>query len=222
MSTELSEIRRCTAELSSRYRLKSRHGNSRDFEDSPSSSAGGGTTAFLPPTTTGDSFCSNNATTPSTLIKQTTTTTTATGNNNNNNNSSNCNNGLPHRKIKYMSQFYVLPDKQQIMTTPITAGTTTTQGVLKPGGIKDSTTARCRSEPPFSGDEGLYRAQSCPGLPQPLLERVEGHETVSELRPSVLRLRTDRTPPSRDKLLNRWVSAGTSCLTGGFVEGQAA
>ena len=115
VSAELSEIRRCTAELSSRYRLKSR------LRDD-----------MLPSST----------------------------------------------QLKQMSQFYVMPSP-----TPHPA----------------PDTERCRSEPPFGGD-GLYRAQSCPGLPRPLQT-----EKVPELRCSshMPRLRSERTPPTREKLLNR-------------------
>lgn len=150
VSSELSEIRRCTAELSSRYRLKVKHKDS-----------------------------SEEATTPSFLTPAAGVTA----------------GGPPYRKVKHMSQFYVLPDKQCIV--PPTCGAVSI--LYCRGGDGE----RCHSEPPFSGDEGLYRAQSCPGLPQPLLETCEGRETVAELRPSVLRLRTDKTPLARDKLLNR-------------------
>ena len=116
VSAELSEIRRCTAELSSRYRLKSR------LRDD-----------MLPSST----------------------------------------------QLKQMSQFYVMPS---------------------PAPHPAPDTERCRSEPPF-GVDGLYRAQSCPGLPRPLQT-----EKVPELRCSshMPRLRSERTPPTREKLLNRY------------------
>ncbi|KAK4324951.1 hypothetical protein Pmani_004440 [Petrolisthes manimaculis] len=64
---------------------------------------------------------------------------------------------------------------------------------------------RARSEPPFPGEEGLYRARSCPGLPRPSANS-EDNETVCALMPDLhlVRLRGTRQQPSRDKFLNRY------------------
>ncbi|XP_045599102.2 uncharacterized protein [Procambarus clarkii] len=66
-------------------------------------------------------------------------------------------------------------------------------------------TSRARSEPPFPGEEGLYRARSCPGLPRPN-GSCEGNETVSALLPDLqlVRLRGSRPPASQEKFLNRY------------------
>ncbi|KAG7173267.1 Dual specificity protein phosphatase 16-like [Homarus americanus] len=65
--------------------------------------------------------------------------------------------------------------------------------------------SRARSEPPFSGEEGLYRARSCPGLPRPN-GSCEGNETVSALVPDLqlVRLRGSRPQASREKFFNRY------------------
>lgn len=65
--------------------------------------------------------------------------------------------------------------------------------------------SRARSEPPFQGEEGLYRARSCPGLPRPT-GNSEGNETVSALVPDLqlVRLRGSRPQASREKFLNRY------------------
>lgn len=64
---------------------------------------------------------------------------------------------------------------------------------------------RARSEPPFPGEEGLYRARSCPGLPRPSAAS-EDTETVCALVPDLqlVRLRGTRQHHSRDKFLNRY------------------
>lgn len=66
-------------------------------------------------------------------------------------------------------------------------------------------TNRARSEPPFPGEEGLYRARSCPGLPR-TSGSSEGNETVSALVPDLqmVRLRGSRPQASREKFLNRY------------------
>ncbi|XP_069960213.1 uncharacterized protein [Cherax quadricarinatus] len=66
-------------------------------------------------------------------------------------------------------------------------------------------TSRARSEPPFPGEEGLYRARSCPGLQRPN-GSCEGNETVSALVPDLqlVRLRGSRPQASREKCFNRY------------------
>lgn len=64
---------------------------------------------------------------------------------------------------------------------------------------------RARSEPPFPGEEGLYRARSCPGLPRSA-GTAEGNETVSALVSDLqlVRLRGSRSQTSKEKILNRY------------------
>ncbi|CAL4062979.1 unnamed protein product [Meganyctiphanes norvegica] len=73
-------------------------------------------------------------------------------------------------------------------------------GVVPPG------SSRAHSEPPFTGEEGLYRARSCPGLPRSSSNN-EGNETVAALVSDLqmVRLRgTSRPTASKDKFLNRY------------------
>ncbi|XP_018024075.1 serine-rich adhesin for platelets [Hyalella azteca] len=156
VTSELSEIRRCTAELSSRYGLKTRPRDLVSRTSGPTTSSSGPTMSSSGPT------MGSSGPTSSSYA----------------------------RKVKNMSQFYV-----------VAAGPAPEEEM--------GPAARCRSEPPYGTEEGLYRAQSCPGLPQPLVEtRGEDQEGLGELRPtgpplsSIMRAR--RHLPSKEKLLNRY------------------
>ncbi|XP_066982371.1 uncharacterized protein [Macrobrachium rosenbergii] len=65
--------------------------------------------------------------------------------------------------------------------------------------------SRARSEPPFPGEEGLYRARSCPGLPRST-GSTECNETVSALVSDLqlVRLRGSRQHTSKEKTVNRY------------------
>uniref|UniRef100_A0A6A7FSF3 protein-tyrosine-phosphatase n=2 Tax=Hirondellea gigas TaxID=1518452 RepID=A0A6A7FSF3_9CRUS len=285
VSSELSEIRRCTAELSSRYRLKSRQRSSDISSAFPgldeyntSTITSSGVTMATTSSTSGsvNSINNSNVSRSGSVAANDSSSGTSSSCSSSNKISSGINNTTSnlassittttpslssYRKIKHMSQFYVLPDRL-ISSTTTSSSTSSASSAISISGqeirrsyagsggsgvtrdirIENANNGslsygkgagggvggrvccdtggmdrgggncaeRCRSEPPFSGDEGLYRAQSCPGLPQPLLlEKSEEHqETVPELRSCVLRLRCERTPPARDKLLNRY-SCGT-------------
>lgn len=253
VSTELSEIRRCTAELSSRYRLKPRQRDPEATVGGATSIPYGGGRKIKAPMSQ-FYLLPDRPTTPSSA--STPSAGGGPGVSGGNPSSSaaiaaaDCvTSSRPHHRLHHHHhrhhhhhhhhhhQKYPTSSKD----TWSTASFASSKEIALSGAISSSSGTggddggeRSRSEPPFSGDEGLYRAQSCPGLPLPqqqlqhlhpqhhqqqpthLLyqERSdEGRETVAELRRPgeggvLLRLRTDRTPPAREKLLNRY-SCGT-------------
>ncbi|XP_076041334.1 uncharacterized protein LOC143025488 isoform X4 [Oratosquilla oratoria] len=78
-------------------------------------------------------------------------------------------------------------------------------GTSTPATTTTTNTNRARSEPPYMGEEGLYRARSCPGLPR-AENSSEASETVAALvsDPHMVRLRGTRPVAAREKLLNRY------------------
>lgn len=105
-----------------------------------------------------------------------------------------------------------LPRTAKVHTIYVTTTEENDRNILKRESAESTHSAsppgsnRARSEPPFTGEEGLYRARSCPGLPRSTSNN-EGNETVAALVSDLqmVRLRgTNRPTVSKDKFLNRY------------------
>ncbi|XP_063613395.1 uncharacterized protein LOC134786669 isoform X2 [Penaeus indicus] len=170
LDSEMGELRRRTAAMSSRLRFLGRSDASSD--------------------------CTSNISSPS--------STSSSGNSSNSGMSGSSSDNSPKVHTTHIIVTTLEDDQPQeeksvrgLKTGPLHGESDHMPGTLGTG--------RARSEPPFAGEEGLYRARSCPGLPRPT-GTSEGNETVAALVSDLqlVRLRGSRPQASREKFFNRY------------------